>query len=86
MCMYIYMFLQVLTTFTLTDFVPSAKAVASIRLPDYKSGKVRWTVWFVIGKDVMIYTFEVLMIVYFVLCRLRFNIFMIMLVLLLLLI
>ncbi|KAI5393279.1 mitochondrial outer membrane protein porin 2 [Lathyrus oleraceus] len=31
---------SVLTTFTLTDFVPSAKAVASIRLPDYKSGKI----------------------------------------------
>ncbi|XP_050920335.1 mitochondrial outer membrane protein porin 2-like [Lathyrus oleraceus] len=31
---------SVLTTFTLTDFVSSAKAVASIRLPDYKSGKI----------------------------------------------
>ncbi|WJX15968.1 hypothetical protein P8452_06055 [Trifolium repens] len=31
---------SVLTTFTVTDFVPSAKVLASIRLPDYKSGKV----------------------------------------------
>ncbi|XP_050897494.1 mitochondrial outer membrane protein porin 2-like [Lathyrus oleraceus] len=31
---------SVLTTFTLTDFVSSAKAVASIRLPNYKSGKI----------------------------------------------
>ncbi|CAL5185914.1 unnamed protein product [Lathyrus oleraceus] len=31
---------SVLTTFTLTGFVAYAKAVASIRLPDYKSGKI----------------------------------------------
>ncbi|XP_058741291.1 outer plastidial membrane protein porin-like [Vicia villosa] len=31
---------NVLTIFTLTDFVTSAKAVAFIRLPDYKSGKI----------------------------------------------
>ena len=31
---------SVLTTFSVTDVVPSAKILASIRLPDYKSGKV----------------------------------------------
>ncbi|KAI5442929.1 hypothetical protein KIW84_011820 [Lathyrus oleraceus] len=31
---------SVLTTFTLTGFVSYAKAVASIQLPDYKSGKI----------------------------------------------
>ncbi|KEH40016.1 putative Porin domain-containing protein [Medicago truncatula] len=30
----------VLTTFSATDFVPSAKVLASVRLPDYKSGKI----------------------------------------------
>ena len=31
-------------TFTVSDIVPSTKASASIRLPDYTSGKVlRWT-------------------------------------------
>jgi len=38
--------LQVLTTFSVTDFVPSAKVLASIRLPDYKSGKVLRIVWY----------------------------------------
>ncbi|XP_006607010.1 mitochondrial outer membrane protein porin 2-like isoform X2 [Glycine soja] len=31
---------NVLTTFTVSDVVPSAKTIASIRLPDYSSGKV----------------------------------------------
>ncbi|XP_004498999.1 mitochondrial outer membrane protein porin 2-like [Cicer arietinum] len=31
---------SVLTTFTVTDVVPSLKTVASIRLPDYNSGKI----------------------------------------------
>lgn len=31
---------QVCTTFTVTDILPSTKTVASLKLPDYKSGKV----------------------------------------------
>jgi len=33
-------FKQVWTTFTVTDILPSTKTVASLKLPDYKSGKV----------------------------------------------
>ncbi|PON72948.1 Porin type [Parasponia andersonii] len=31
---------EVYTTFTIIDILPSAKAIASIKLPDYKSGKL----------------------------------------------
>ncbi|MED6121536.1 hypothetical protein PIB30_031192 [Stylosanthes scabra] len=31
---------SVLTTFTISDILPSAKAIASIRVPDYNSGKL----------------------------------------------
>lgn len=36
----ISVFLQILTTFTFTEIVPSTKAIASLKVPDYNSGKV----------------------------------------------
>lgn len=33
--------LQILTTLTLTDIVPSTKTIASMKFPDYSTGKVR---------------------------------------------